>query len=94
MWIKHVQHARDGAVVDRLIGIHRISVVPLDYGQDVREALHRILGVVGASCRGPRLRSVDEAAQQRRYRQHDNKQNDTARLGFLVLWPVNCAIRR
>ena len=48
--------------------------------------------VVGAGCCGPRLRSVDEAAQQRRYRQHDDKQDNAARLGFLVLWPVNAVL--
>ncbi len=65
MGIKHMQHAWDGAIIDRFIRIHGIGVVPLDHGQDVREALHGILGVVGAGRSGPRLRSIDEAAQQR-----------------------------
>ncbi len=47
--IEHVQHARDRAVVDGLVGIHRLGVVLLDEGVDVGELLEAVadVGVAG-----------------------------------------------
>ena len=44
-----MQHARDGAVVDGLVGIHRFGVIVLDERVDVGELLEAVLdfGVAG-----------------------------------------------
>jgi hypothetical protein len=44
-----MQHARDGAVVDGLVGVHGFGVIVLDEGVDVGELLKAILdlGVAG-----------------------------------------------
>ena len=62
--IELVQHARDGAVIDRLVGIHRVGVVLLDGLIDLGELLQAVADVgVAAGCGSP-----DLCAERRAFR--------------------------
>src|SRR5205814_6288963 len=52
--IEDVQHAGDGAVVDRLIGIHRLGIVLLDYAVNVSELAQAVAHIGVAAGRGRR----------------------------------------
>jgi hypothetical protein len=50
--IEHAQHAGNGAVIDRLVRVHRFGIVLLDYVVDFGEGLHAVLHVgIAGGCR-------------------------------------------
>ena len=52
--VEHPQHARNGTVVDRLVGIQLFRVILLQHAVDLGEAAHRIAQVIIAhSLHGP-----------------------------------------
>ena len=75
--IQHAQHAGDRAVVDHLVGIHRLGVIALHDGQHVREGLYRVLHVVLSGSRRAHRRPI-QAAQYRGNTQYHYQDNDTA----------------
>ena len=52
--IEHVQHARNGAVVNGLVGVHRLGIVLLDQAVHVGELPQAVtdVGVAARGCRG------------------------------------------
>jgi len=56
--IELVQHARDGAVINRLVGIHRVGIVLLNRFIDIGELLQAVPNVGIAAGRGRRADSL------------------------------------
>ena len=67
--IEHAKHARDGALINGLVDVHRFSVVRLNDIEHSGKIADRGLVVVGRSGRRPHRRTVD-APKDRRYTQY------------------------
>ncbi len=65
--IEHAQHAGNGTVVDRLVGVHFFRIVLLDDAVHLRESMHRIahVGFTVSRCRsGPPEDNSEKTASQ------------------------------
>jgi hypothetical protein len=47
VWIQHVQHAGDGAVINGFVRVHRVSVILFHDGVDIRERFEIVFGLAG-----------------------------------------------
>src|SRR5258708_35646940 len=79
MGIEHAQHARNGALIDRLIYIDRVGVVALDDVQDSREVPHGRLIIIRRGGRGSHVGSID-APQYGGYPHHTYNKHKTPTL--------------
>ena len=82
MRIERVQHARDGSVVDRLVGVDRLGVVFLDDGVDIRELLQAVfdIGVAARAttavpCAGRKESPESRRQEERKLRGRANGEN-------------------
>ena len=75
--VELVQHARDGAVINRLVGIHRVGIVLLDLFIDFSELLEAVADVGVAAGRGCRADSLSKQhSQQTKQTEHENNQEE------------------
>jgi len=63
--IEHMQHARNGPVVNRLVGIHRLGIILLDQAVDVGKLAQAVtyIGIAARRCCRVDLLTEDHAKE-------------------------------
>ena len=79
MRIEHAQHARNGALINGLVYVHRVGIVVLHHVQNPRKVPDGRLIIVGRGRRGAHVGAVN-APQNSRYEQYKYNDYESATL--------------
>src|SRR5262249_18445968 len=77
--IEHVQHARNGSVINGLVGVDRFGIILLDQVVHLRELMQAVahIGIAARRRRGIELLAIQHAQEAAGYK-HKNYQDERA----------------